>query len=119
MNGVTFEIVGVLTAKGSTGPPDQDDRVIAPLTAVQGSGSGASSPSVVPAVVGTVVSAQAGMLRVKSLGGTAVTVTVSSSTPVAVLGLDGTAKAGATVAVCGTKGADDVVAASSVVMRGS
>jgi len=35
-NGVNFAVVGVLTAKGSTGPQDQDDRVIAPLTAVQG-----------------------------------------------------------------------------------
>jgi len=28
-------VVGLLTSKGSTGPQDQDDRVIAPLTAVQ------------------------------------------------------------------------------------
>ena len=28
-------MVGLLTSKGSTGPQDQDDRVIAPLTAVQ------------------------------------------------------------------------------------
>jgi putative ABC transport system permease protein len=35
LGGVIFQVVGVLTAKGSTGPQDQDDRVIAPLTAVQ------------------------------------------------------------------------------------
>jgi putative ABC transport system permease protein len=34
-NGITFEVVGVLEEKGSTGPQDQDDRVIAPATAVQ------------------------------------------------------------------------------------
>lgn len=44
-NGVNFEIVGVLTAKGSTGPEDSDDRVIAPLTAVQGTLAGYDSLS--------------------------------------------------------------------------
>lgn len=34
-NGVAFTVVGVLTAKGSNGPQDRDDVVIAPLTAVQ------------------------------------------------------------------------------------
>ena len=32
---VNFQVIGVLTAKGSTGPNDADDRVIAPLPAVQ------------------------------------------------------------------------------------
>jgi putative ABC transport system permease protein len=35
LGGVAFQVVGVLTAKGSSGPQDQDDRVIAPMTAVQ------------------------------------------------------------------------------------
>jgi putative ABC transport system permease protein len=35
LNGVAFQVVGLLTAKGSSGPQDQDDRVIAPMTAVQ------------------------------------------------------------------------------------
>jgi putative ABC transport system permease protein len=35
LNGVTFQVVGLLTAKGSSGPQDQDDRVLAPMTAVQ------------------------------------------------------------------------------------
>jgi putative ABC transport system permease protein len=35
LNAVNYQVVGVLTAKGSTGPTDQDDRVLAPLTAVQ------------------------------------------------------------------------------------
>lgn len=34
-NGVAFEVVGILAEKGSTGPQDQDDRVLAPATAVQ------------------------------------------------------------------------------------
>lgn len=35
MNGSAFEVVGILAEKGSTGPQDQDDRVIAPASAVQ------------------------------------------------------------------------------------
>ena len=34
-NGTQFTVVGILGAKGSTGPQDQDDRVVAPVTAVQ------------------------------------------------------------------------------------
>jgi putative ABC transport system permease protein len=34
-NGLTFQVIGVLAEKGSTGPQDQDDRVIAPATSVQ------------------------------------------------------------------------------------
>nr|WP_196791653.1 ABC transporter permease [Motilibacter deserti] len=34
-NGVEFTVLGVLAQKGSTGPQDSDDRVIAPLPAVQ------------------------------------------------------------------------------------
>jgi putative ABC transport system permease protein len=34
-NGIAYDVVGLLASKGSTGPQDQDDRVIAPLTAVQ------------------------------------------------------------------------------------
>ena len=39
-NGLQFEVVGILGSKGSTGPMDQDDRVIAPATAVQDTLSG-------------------------------------------------------------------------------
>jgi putative ABC transport system permease protein len=42
-NGVGFTVLGVLTAKGSTGPVDQDDRVIAPLTSVQDTLTGYAS----------------------------------------------------------------------------
>ena len=34
-NGKQFQVVGILASKGSSGPQDQDDRVIAPATAVQ------------------------------------------------------------------------------------
>lgn len=34
-NGKEFTVVGILSAKGRTGPQDDDDRVIAPATAVQ------------------------------------------------------------------------------------
>jgi len=44
-NGITFQVVGILTAKGSTGPQDQDDRVVAPLTAVQDTLTGYGSIS--------------------------------------------------------------------------
>ena len=39
-NGIRFEVVGVLEEKGSSGPSDNDDRVIAPATAVQDTLSG-------------------------------------------------------------------------------
>jgi len=39
-NGLRFEVVGILESKGSTGPQDQDDRVIAPATSVQDTLSG-------------------------------------------------------------------------------
>jgi putative ABC transport system permease protein len=44
-NGVSFQVVGILTAKGSTGPQDADDRVIAPLSSVQDTLSGYGSLS--------------------------------------------------------------------------
>jgi putative ABC transport system permease protein len=44
-NGIEFTVLGVLTEKGSTGPQDQDDRVIAPLTAVQDTLTGYGSIS--------------------------------------------------------------------------
>jgi putative ABC transport system permease protein len=34
-NGKEFRVIGILGAKGSTGPQDQDDRVLAPASAVQ------------------------------------------------------------------------------------
>jgi putative ABC transport system permease protein len=40
LNGIEFTVDGILASKGSTGPQDQDDRVVAPLTAVQDTLSG-------------------------------------------------------------------------------
>lgn len=39
-NGFQYEVVGVLAEKGSAGPQDQDDRVIAPATSVRDTLSG-------------------------------------------------------------------------------
>lgn len=61
-NGLAFEVVGILEEKGSTGPQDQDDRVVAPATAVQDTlaGYGAlSSISVKASSAETVDAAQA------------------------------------------------------------
>ena len=44
-NGKQFTVVGILTSKGSTGPQDSDDRVIAPATAVQDTLAGYGSLS--------------------------------------------------------------------------
>jgi len=43
MGSATFRVVGVLVSKGSNGPQDQDNVVIAPLTAVQDSLTGIAS----------------------------------------------------------------------------
>jgi putative ABC transport system permease protein len=45
LNGVNFLVVGVLEAKGTNGPQDQDDIAFAPLTAVQDSLAGGSTIS--------------------------------------------------------------------------
>jgi putative ABC transport system permease protein len=61
-NGVAFQVVGLLGAKGSSGPQDQDDRVVAPLTSVQDTLTGygnVSSISVKATSAGTVDAAQA------------------------------------------------------------
>ena len=61
LNGSSFTVIGILTTKGSTGPQDQDDRVIAPLNAVQDtlSGYGAlSSISVKATSADTVTAAE-------------------------------------------------------------
>ena len=61
-NAVNYTVVGVLAAKGSTGPNDADDRVLAPLTTVQDTLSGygqLSSVSVQATSADTVSLAQA------------------------------------------------------------
>jgi putative ABC transport system permease protein len=44
-NGIRYTVVGILAEKGSTGPQDQDDRVIAPATSVQDTLAGYGSLS--------------------------------------------------------------------------
>lgn len=46
-NGIGFTVVGLLTDKGSTGPQDSDDRVLAPLPAVQDTLTGYGSLSAI------------------------------------------------------------------------
>ena len=47
LNGKSFVVIGILTAKGSTGFQDSDDRLLAPLTAVQDTLSGYGSISAI------------------------------------------------------------------------
>jgi putative ABC transport system permease protein len=56
-NGIAYQVVGVLTAKGSSGPQDQDDRVIAVQDTLTGYGS-ISSISVKAASSTVVTAAQ-------------------------------------------------------------
>ena len=66
-NGLSFQVAGLLGAKGSQGPQDQDDRVVAPLTAVQDVLTGygnVSSISVKAASADTVSSAQAEVTQI-------------------------------------------------------
>ena len=61
-NGVQYTVLGILGAKGSTGPQDGDDRVIAPVSAVQDTLAGygsLSSISIKAASATTVSAAQA------------------------------------------------------------
>ncbi len=54
LNGVSFQVVGILTEEGSDGPGgDQDDRVIAPLTAVQDTLTGYGPLSSISVKVGS------------------------------------------------------------------
>ncbi|HWJ82514.1 MAG TPA: ABC transporter permease [Nocardioides sp.] len=61
-NGFRFEVIGILGEKGSTGPVDSDDRVIAPASSVQDtlSGYGALSSISVKATSADTVSAAQG-----------------------------------------------------------
>ncbi|MGI3784063.1 MAG: ABC transporter permease [Janthinobacterium lividum] len=49
LNGKSFVVVGILTAKGSSGFQDSDDRLLAPLSAVQDTLSGYGSIDVISA----------------------------------------------------------------------
>jgi putative ABC transport system permease protein len=86
LNGHSFTVIGILTAKGSIGPQDQDDRILAPATAVQDTLSGyqnLSFISVKATSADTVASAQTQVERILDArhGTTAATrdFTISSS----------------------------------------
>jgi putative ABC transport system permease protein len=49
LNGKSFVVIGILTAKGSSGFQDSDDRLLAPLSAVQDTLSGYGSINVISA----------------------------------------------------------------------
>jgi len=88
-------------------------------TSSAGAGTGTGSTGAAnqaPAVVGTVSAVDATTLTVKNFGGAAIVVHLSDTTTVTTTGLGGL-KAGATVAVFGTKAADGTVTASSIVSR--
>ena len=59
-NGIDYAVVGLLTSKGSTGPQDQDDRVIAPLTAVQDTLTGYGNLSSISVKAASAIGAQRG-----------------------------------------------------------
>jgi len=85
-----------------------------------GTGSGAAGSSAAanqtPVVVGSVASVDATSLTVKNFGGASIVVHLSDTTTVTTAGIGGL-KAGATVAVFGTKAADGRVTATSIVSR--
>ena len=80
-----------------------------------GTGSGAAVNKT-PVVVGSVASVDATSLTVKNFGGASIVVHLSDTTTVTTAGIGGL-KAGATVAVFGTKAADGSVTAISIVSR--
>jgi putative ABC transport system permease protein len=66
-NGIEFTVVGVLTGKGSTGPLDQDDRVIAPLTSVQDTLTGYTSINSISVKATTAKTVDAATAEVKDI----------------------------------------------------
>lgn len=80
-------------------------------------GTGSGSASTVPAVIGQVVSVDAQTLVVKNLGGTQVTVHLTSTTTVTKALTTADLKAGQTVAVSGTTAADASVTATNITIQ--
>jgi putative ABC transport system permease protein len=66
-NGKQFTVIGILTAKGSTGPQDQDDRVIAPATAVQDTLAGYGSLSSISVKATSAATATLAQAEVESI----------------------------------------------------
>ena len=66
-NGLAFTVVGILEKKGSTGPQDQDDRVIAPATAVQDTLSGYGALSSISVKASSAVDVSSAQSEVESI----------------------------------------------------
>ena len=66
-NGLAFTVVGILETKGSTGPQDQDDRVIAPATAVQDTLSGYGALSSISVKASSTANVSAAQSEVESI----------------------------------------------------
>jgi putative ABC transport system permease protein len=89
MGSSQYEVIGVLTSKGSTGPVDSDDRAIAPLTAVQDTLVGytslssisveATSASTTAAAIGEVTSIMNTQHKITGTASADFTVTSASS----------------------------------------
>jgi putative ABC transport system permease protein len=66
-NGKQFTVVGLLAAKGSTGPVDQDDRVLAPASAIQDTLSGYGSLSSISVKATSAETTNAAQTEVQSI----------------------------------------------------
>lgn len=66
-NGIEFRVVGVLTKKGSTGPQDEDDRVLAPLPAVQDTLTGYGSLSAISVQANDAASVETAQAEVQDI----------------------------------------------------
>jgi putative ABC transport system permease protein len=62
-----YQVIGVLTSKGSTGPTDSDDRAIAPLTAVQDTLAGYTSLSSISVQASSAATTTAAEAQVTSI----------------------------------------------------
>ena len=82
-----------------------------------GTGQSSGSTTSGPAVIGTVVSVKGNTLTVKNFAGKTVTVTLAGDTPIAQAVKATALRAGQSVAVSGTTGADGKVTATQVTAR--
>lgn len=82
-----------------------------------GQGTGGSTASTAPAVIGTVVAVKGNTLTVKNFAGKTITVTLTDSTAITQAITASALRSGQTVNVSGTTGADGTVAATRVTAR--
>jgi len=82
-----------------------------------GTGQGSASTPSGPAVIGTVVSVKGNTLTVKNFAGKTITVTLADDTPITQTVKAAALRAGQSVTVSGTTGADGKVTATQVTAR--